>query len=166
MPTPTYTALANITLGSATSSVTFSSIPATGFRDLIFAINGQTGSNANVIYRINGDGGSNYSHVHMTGNSSTSSGAGTFGEAYATYGSVLNGTRLIINLNFLDYSATDKHKTALVRNGYTNSAASVASVEALAIRWANTTALSSIVFSTNAGSFASGSTFALYGIAS
>jgi len=162
MPTPTYTALATVTLGSAASSVTFGSIPAT-YRDLVVAINGQTTSNANIIYRINGDTGSNYSHVHMTGGSSATSGAGTFTEAYITYGSVLNGTRLAINLSIIDYSATDKHKTALVRNGYTN-LSSVFTTEALAIRWASTSAVTSIVFSTNAGNFAIGSSFSLYGV--
>jgi hypothetical protein len=162
MPTPTYKPLATITLGSTASSVTFGSIPAT-YRDLVFAINGQTTSNANIIYRINGDTGSNYSHIHMTGASSATSGAGTFTEAYITYGSALNGTRLIINLSIMDYSATDKHKTALIRNGYTN-LSSVFSTEALAIRWASTSAVTSVVFSTNAGSFAIGTTLSLYGI--
>jgi hypothetical protein len=162
MPTPTYTPLATVTLGTAASSVTFSSIPAT-YRDLVFAINGQTTGNANVIYRINGDTGSNYSHVRMAGAGGAGSNSGTFGESYATWGSVLNGTRFIINLNILDYSATDKHKTSLVRSGYTD-LSSVATVEALAIRWANTAALTSIVFSTNVGSFATGTTLSLYGV--
>jgi hypothetical protein len=101
----------------------------------------------------------------MAGAGGAGSNSGTFGEAYATWQSVVNGTRFIINLNFLDYSATDKHKTTLTRSGYSD-LSSVATVEATAIRWANTAALTSIVFSTNVGSFSTGSTFALYGIAS
>ena len=162
MPKKTYVQLNSIILAAESSSVTFSNIPQ-NYRDLVFSMNGQTGSNANVIYRINSDSGTNYSHVHMTGSTGASSGAGTFAEAYATYGSALSGTRFIVNLNILDYSTTDKHKISLVRNGYTN-LSSVQMVEAQAIRWINTSAITTIVFSTNAGSFASGSTFTLYGI--
>ena len=42
MPTPTYTPLATVTLGTSAASVTFSSIPAT-YRDLILIFDG-TGS--------------------------------------------------------------------------------------------------------------------------
>jgi len=71
MPTPTYTPLATVTLGSTAASVTFSSIPAT-YRDLILIITAQrTGSPVNVGMRFNGDSGSNYSSVFMTGTGSS-----------------------------------------------------------------------------------------------
>jgi hypothetical protein len=57
MPTPTYTPLATVTLGTTAASVTFSSIPAT-YRDLIFVLSGLGGS-ANITLRYNGDSGSN-----------------------------------------------------------------------------------------------------------
>jgi hypothetical protein len=62
-------------------------------------------------------------------------------------------------IQVMDYSATDKHKTVLARN-----ASTVNSVNAHAARWANTGAITSIVVLTESSTFASGSTFSLYGI--
>ena len=57
----TYEPIATNTLGSAASSVTFSSIPST-YTDLIVVMNyaNSTGL-ADVFFRFNGDTGSNYS---------------------------------------------------------------------------------------------------------
>jgi hypothetical protein len=162
MPTPSYTPLATVTLGSTASSVTFSSIPAT-YRDLIFVVNGQTTANANITFRINGDTGSNYPSVVMVGGSSATSASGTYSLAYITDQGSLSGSRFMGTVNLMDYSATDKHKTSLVRSGYRNTSP-VDLVEAAAIRWANTSAITTIAISTTAGSFAIGSTFNLFGV--
>ena len=69
--------------------------------------------------------------------------------------------RFILTAQLMDYSATDKHKTVLTRSG-TN----LDGVEALAGRWANTAAVTSWVILTSSAAFASGTTFALYGIQS
>jgi hypothetical protein len=61
-------------------------------------------------------------------------------------------------LQIMDYSATDKHKSALTRTTHTSQSV----VEALASRWANTAAITSLAVS--GGTFNVGSTFALYGI--
>jgi hypothetical protein len=61
----------------------------------------------------------------------------------------------------MDYSATDKHKTVLIRQ---NSVAD--SAFAMGARWANTAAITSIQLSLGAATFSTGTTFALYGIAS
>jgi hypothetical protein len=156
LPTPTYIALANITLGSTASSVTFSSIPAT-YRDLIIVIQ-HSGAGDNFTLRMNGDTGANYSYVYMLGNgSSTSSVAESKGEVGGSYTGNIGNTVIQI----MDYSATDKHKTALSRS---NTAA--VNTRAVAYRWASTSAVNSTGIVLNSGSFASGSTFALYGIAS
>jgi hypothetical protein len=61
----------------------------------------------------------------------------------------------------MDYSATNKHKTVLVRADNANSI-----TMAHAARWANTSAITSIVLTSfeGAGNFAIGSTFSLYGV--
>ena len=163
MPTPTYTPLATVTLGADAASVTFSSIPAT-YRDLILILNGQSTA-GEISFRLNADSGSNYSQVFMRGSSTTQSGASTFNKAFPFINSVGNATRLVGQIQFMDYSATDKHKTNLSRTGYVQNSDSAFSTEATAIRWANTAAITTIAF-TSTGSFASGSTFNLYGIAS
>jgi hypothetical protein len=161
MPTPTYKPLATVTLAGSTSSVTFSSIPAT-FRDLVLVFNGGAVSGAhNLTVAFNSDTTSgNYSGVSMTGTGSsalsTSSGLARLLNDYG----YLEANQAVIVSQFMDYSATDKHKTFLSRS---NNAAN--GVSAVAGRWANTAAITSIAITTGAN-FSSGSTLSLYGIAS
>jgi hypothetical protein len=167
MPTPTYTALANVTLGSP-SLLTFSNIPAT-YRDLriVFAGNLHEASSASVFMQFSGDTtATNYNHVRMSGNGSSASSGTQNNNRTAFEGAGLEqGTNGTFIVDILDYSATDKHKTALSRNGANKTGAQAA--EAFAIRWSNTAAVTSVAFTLGGGNnFAAGSTFALYGIAS
>jgi hypothetical protein len=161
MPTPTYTALATVTLGTTAASVTFSSIPAT-YRDLIVVYNGNiTASSTLGAYRFNGDTGSNYTGVY-TANAASGTRATTSSDFY------FQGTTGISTaiIQVMDYSATDKHKTALVRSG------NLAEwVQMYANRWANTAAITSMTLlpidaSTFAptSTWATGTTFNLYGV--
>jgi hypothetical protein len=157
MPTPTYTPLATVTLGSSASSVTFSSIPAT-YRDLIFIIDGNlVSSSDNVTVRYNGDSGSNYSSVEMSGNGSTTF-SGTQSGTQASVGAAYTnrGTNII---QVMDYTSTDKHKTGISRFSTAGNA-----VGAFASRWANTAAVTSVRIGLTAQSFATGTTFSLYGV--
>ena len=73
MPTPTYTPLANVTLASTTSTVTFSSIPAT-YRDLLVVAQcGVVGpATENLQLSLNNDTtNANYAAVQMSGDGST-----------------------------------------------------------------------------------------------
>jgi hypothetical protein len=157
-----YVALATTTLGSAASSVTFSSIPAT-YKDLVIVVNGSTGSNSLVWSRINGDTGSNYAYVVMAGANTVYSGSGTFNVAYLSDATVTANTRILIQYSIMDYSATDKHKTALVRSN--SEFAGGSGVYASAHRWANTNAVTSVSVNTNTGTWNVGTTVSLYGIA-
>jgi hypothetical protein len=158
MPTPTYTPLATVTLGSSASSVTFSSIPAT-YRDLILVTDGVTGADAALYLRFNGDSGSNYNFVRAVGFS-----GGTFSDS----GNNVTEIRNTIQMNprgpsvnqIMDYSATDKHKTVLQRGNLKNAGETAMG----AGRWANTAAITSIVCSLNTSTFLSGSRFDLYGV--
>ena len=160
MPTSTYTALANITLGSSASSVTFSSIPAT-YRDLRIMIAGTTSGGVNTVLRFNSDTGNNYTGVLMSGNGSTAT-SGTYGAGSLLYFGALWTTVGNTYVDIMDYSATDKHKTILGRH---SNAANEAGAHAG--RWANTAAITSVtVLTASAATYSSGTTFALYGIAS
>jgi hypothetical protein len=161
MPTPTYTPLATVTLGSSASSVTFSNIPAT-YRDLIVVFNGGCVSGvANMRMSLNGNTtDANYSGVRMDGTGSgTESGTLTAGQArfvnyYGYLEANLNGNIII---QVMDYSATDKHKTYLSR---ANHAAN--GVSAVAGRFASTSAVTSVML--DGADFRTGSTFNLFGI--
>jgi hypothetical protein len=161
MPTPTYTPLATVTLGSSAASVTFSSIPAT-YRDLILVsqiLQNTTGVRQAVI-KPNGDAG-NASLVFMDGSGSaaTSATAKTITAFYLGAGPAAN-TPVAVITQIMDYMATDKHKTFLNRSG-----SSFDPVSAYASRWASTAAITSLVFEpTSGGNFSAGTTLNLYGV--
>jgi hypothetical protein len=165
MPTPTYVSLATITLGSTDSEIIFSSIPAT-YRDLVLVISAKMSVGKTIGARFNGDTGTNYSIVNMGGNGSTTGADAFTSSALQFFGARANVSTTIFDasiLQVMDYSATDKHKTALSRGSQPNSV-----VDASAGRWANTAAINQIsLFAFGGGSnFTVGSTFSLYGIAS
>jgi hypothetical protein len=156
MPKKTYTQINSVTLAASSSSVTFSSIPQ-NFRDLILVYLGTTGAVSGVEARVNGDSASNYSLVRMySGGGGTGSTTATT-NYYPVMYSGLPVTGMSI-LQIMDYSTTDKHKTALTRGSEYN----YSMTEALASRWANTAAITSLSISSSG--FNSGSTFILYGI--
>jgi hypothetical protein len=160
MPTPTYTPLATVTLGTAVSSVTFSSIPAT-YRDLILVVRPVVASAVDIRIRFNSDSGSNYSHVIMSGGPSAAESAAytadSFRPSYNATAQTSGDTNNIVQV--MDYSATDKHKTILARsNRATNG------TDAIAGRWANTAGINNLFVNANGINFNSGSTFNLYGV--
>jgi hypothetical protein len=163
MPTPTYTPLANITLGSAASSITFGSIPAT-YRDLIIVFVGTASATSEGRMRLNGDTGTNYSYQYMNGNGSTATGNAVSGNNFLRTGTNARATTtsaLQMNINIMDYSATNKHKTTINRADATVSGTGA---EAVAGRWANTAAVTSVTIFTSTGNWSIGTTVALYGI--
>jgi hypothetical protein len=73
MPTPTYDLIASNVLGTATSSVSFTSISGS-YRDLIIVVNGLgNGGEINADLRFNSDSGNNYSFVRMRGSGTAAS---------------------------------------------------------------------------------------------
>ena len=91
----------------------------------------------------------------MVGNGSTPV-SGT--ETGFTFGYADTLSQQVVQI--MDYSATDKHKSVLLR--HSDSARQAA---AYAARWANTAAITSMVLAPSSGTFSSGSSFALYGMA-
>ena len=160
---PTYEPIATTTLGSATATVTFSSIPGT-YTDLVLVANSKTsysGSADAMTISFNGDTtGSNYSTTRMggegsgTGFSDRYSGLYLFGWTGTNFGATIG------HIN--NYKNTSVYKTVLV-NSKSNGTYGVAGV--LATLWRNTNAITSLVVSDVSGNFQIGSMFTLYGIA-
>ena len=161
MGTPTYKPLATKTLTATATSVTFSSI-GQGFRDLVLVATLVPGSGASTLrYNFNGDAtAANYSSVAASGDGATASSSTEASGANAYLWLWINAHRDQSIANFMDYSATDKHKTVLARLSD-----STYGVQMAAGRWASTAAMTSIAVSSNV-SFVAGSVFTLYGIAS
>lgn len=161
MPTNTYIPIANITLSSPASSVTFSSITQS-YKDLVLVANaGNSGNVYNGLYgRFNSDSGTNYVSMYMLGNGSTTT-AGTVSSSVALLGATGDSTSATV-INIMNYSTTNKWKNTMsTRSVY----ASGYSVGFDFCRWANTSAITSInIFDQSGYTFDAGSTFALYGI--
>jgi hypothetical protein len=155
MPTPTYTPLATVTLGTSAASVTFSSIPAT-YRDLILVFTGASASGSRqAMYLQMNNSTANRTAVEMLG-AAAGPESYTHTNGQINYYVVTNRATSIIQI--FDYSATDKHKTALIRNGSSSN-----DVSAYAHRWGDTSAVTSVRLNLDT-SFAAGSTFSLYGV--
>jgi hypothetical protein len=149
-----YVPLANVTLVSSAASITFSGITQI-HRDLIIISNQLCTVDAvDGNLQFNGDTG-NVSRVFMFGNgSSTQSTYITDRQSF-----VPKVSAGVLEINIFDYSATDKHKTTLIKS---NQAQHITYTQAS--RWASTAAITSILISPASGSWAAGATFALYGV--
>lgn len=160
MPTSKYTALANITLSSGASSVTFSSFAST-YRDLMLVVTPIASSSGyGMGLRFNGDSGSNYPGVYAFGNgSSTGSSQGTNSRANINYQvQIPTVSQAVTIAHIMDYSATNKHKVVLARSNVASYG-----VEMVANRWSSTSAITSIEVQFN-GNAVAGTTVALYGV--
>jgi hypothetical protein len=155
-----YIALATTTLGSSASTVTFSSIPTSvggvALRDLILVYNGTGNATAPINLQLNGSGSG--SSLYMQGDGS-SPGSAVDANNLRT-GFCISGLNSVIVAQIMDYSATDKHKTYLSREGM-----GAGQVVTWAGRRASNDAVTSVAFACVGFSFNSGSTFSLFGIA-
>ena len=172
-PSGAYDSIASTTLGSAQSSITFSSIPSTYTHLQI-----RFSARSSVIERIN-----------LTFNSDTGS---TQYTAHRLYG-YFDGTNMITGSNaridkaaiwvmsasgvptttsvfaggvidVLDYSNTNKYKTTRTLAGYDDNGTTGQFVTFDSGFWKSTSAVSSLTMTMESGSFQQYSSFALYGI--
>jgi hypothetical protein len=162
----TYTPIATQTLGSATASVTFSSISGS-YTDLVLIANAQgaSGSPQNLLFQLNGDTASNYSSTWLIGDGSSASSSRLSSRVnglldiagYAPIGTNFNA----VIAQFNNYSNATTNKTVLSR---ANSAAT--GTDAVVSLWRSTAAITSIKIYFNTNNLNTGSTFTLYGVKS
>jgi hypothetical protein len=167
MPTNTYVALDKVTVGTATPSITFSSI-SQAYTDLVVVISAPTSSDgATPQFRFNGDTATNYSNTFLEGSgtsatSSRESNQTNIQLSFNVGGNSTNPSTSIVHI--MNYSNTTTFKTLLARwnsasgGTYPGTAATVG-------LWRKTPeAISSMEIFVATGNFAVGSTFSLYGI--
>lgn len=152
----TYEPIATTTLGSAQSSVTFSSISGS-YTDLVLISNWTLSTGQNLLMRFNSDSGTNYSETDLGGNGSAASSTRDTNRTDVRVG-YYNTNRTIHRVNIMNYANSTTYKTALIR---WDSDEYVYSRVAL---WRNTSAITSISLTAGSGNIQSGSTFTLYGI--
>ncbi len=165
----TYEPIATTTLGSAQSSVSFTSIPQT-YTDLVLVSQNKTSATVSVRVDMtfNSDTSTNYSCTRVYGNGSTTT-SDRFSSASALDVGFMPGTDGtgygMIVLNIMNYSNTTTYKTVLDRWSSQEGGSIHKYVVAEVGLWRSTSAITSITFVTNGSfNFASGSTFTLYGI--
>jgi hypothetical protein len=159
-----WTPLANITLGSAQTSVVFSSINGS-YRDLVLVCSFEASPTQEIFVRVNNDSSSIYNSTMAIAGMNTSKYASSqssqtwFRPSFGTANQ--DGTKSSLEMQFMDYSQTDKHKTVLAK-----SYANIAYFSMFAGRWPSTSAITSISLFVGGGTwtFSAGSTFALYGV--
>jgi len=160
MSTPTYELIETTTLSSSASSVTFTSITQ-DYRDLVLVIDEiSDGIGGSFSGRFNNDDSNIYHQVLMFGDGTTDD-SSTFSPrtSFVRFGlDADSGEKALNIIQIFDYSATDKHKSILVRANKNDE------VHANAGRYGSTNAITEInIFNISADT---GSTFSLYGIAS
>lgn len=165
MATSTEVAIATTTLGSAASSITFSSIPST-YTDLrlVFVFKNNA---AGIIYpgiRFNSDAGTNYSSTILYGNGASA--LSTYTTNYTTlWRNVEYTTDAYPSLYTMDIQsyAGSTYKTALTTKNSDNNGSGAATREVGT--WRSTAAINSIsIVDDGIRLFAAGTTATLYGI--
>jgi hypothetical protein len=153
----TYEPIATQTLSSAASSVTFSSIPST-YTDIILIQNSTGSGGAAASYlRFNGDTAANYSRTRLSGNGTAVSSSRDTSTAYIA-SNAPNASNSTTIWNIINYTDTTTYQTVIYRDNSTTS------VVAQVGTWRNTAAVTSLTITADAGTYAAGSTFTIYGI--
>ena len=159
----TYTPIATTTLGSAASSVTFSSIAGT-YTDLILEIVGNVSASAYTKLYFNGITTATYSATQLYGDGSSA------GSARQATGSGLG----YIQFNYL-YTASSQGQARIQIQNYSNSTtyknciireddASYNTIARVGL-WQSTAAITSVTVERVSGNWNIGTTATLYGIA-
>ena len=160
-----YDSIATTTLATATSSITFSSIPATYTHLQIRGFARHNTTSDNTVIQLNGDTGSNYSLHYLVGTGGGSFTAGAEASAARTYIDILTTSATSFSgsvTDILDYANTSKYKTMKTLAGIElNGSGSIWFATGL---WMNTAAVTSIVVKPGTGNFSANTQFALYGI--
>ena len=170
--TSNYESISTVTVGSGgSSSVTFSSIPATYTHLQVRGIVRSTRalSQAGVSFRLNSDTNTNYSFHGLVGNGSSASSYGFATQNYANIGEMpadnaASGIFGSLVIDILDYKDTNKYKTVRLLTGQDRNGAGETGL--FSGLWRNTNAITAITIFENASNIAEYSQFALYGIKS
>ena len=162
----TYEPISTTTLGSAASTITLSSIPAT-YTDLrLIVVGAATGVGVHFNARFNSDSGSNYSVTSLlgTGASAISGQTTSAAQMLLSTNQLVTSNPAMITMDILSYRGST-YKTSL------NTASNDKNGSGITLRnvglWRSTSAITSITLLDTyggGGQFATGTTATLYGI--
>lgn len=153
----TYTSITTTTLGSTTTTYTFSSIPST-YTDLIIIVNSLGTSSSGIDVQFNGDTANNYSWTLLSGDGTSATSTRVLNTGALNLGVTHSASPSTNIIQVMNYSNTTTYKTAFARIN----SATLGFTSFRLGTWRNTAAINSI--SLTGGSFAAGTTLTLYGI--
>jgi 4-hydroxyphenylpyruvate dioxygenase-like putative hemolysin len=169
----TYTLIESQVLGSSAASVTFSSIPA-DYTDLVLKLSLRTDQATdftNIRLQINGDTATNYSITRVSGYSTAAMSSRLSDATSAAQTAGANGANSTSNtfsnweMYIPNYTTTATKPFSSYSVQENNSAASSSAwVNAQADLYRGTSAITTLLFTCQSGSFVSDSSFYLYGI--
>lgn len=158
----TYESISTTTLGSNTTTVTFSSIPST-YTDLILIAQYSNTTSVDMLLRFNGITTSVYSDTHIYGNGTSplSYRQSNAGAALLDLGAGGMGTSTGTSfIHVMNYANTNINKAFLTRSSF-----SAIHTGATVGLWRSTAAINQIdISASTANTIASGGVFTLYGI--
>lgn len=157
----TYEKIATTTLGSAASTITFNSIPAT-YTDIVLIFDGVRTSSGDLDLqlRFNGDTGSNYSDTEIRSYAGNIYSGRNTNQTFIRAG-VLTADRGTLNTHIMNYSNTTTYKTVISRHDSVNTSYGMNGKSCL---WRSTSAINSITLGASAGQFETGAIATIYGI--
>jgi hypothetical protein len=160
----TYEPIATTTLGSATPSITFSSIPAI-YTDLRLVFVGATASADGIFARLNGDTAANYSNTSLEGNGTAASSQKvantTLWRLEGFWQANTSTTPFMQTLDIFSYAGST-FKTAL--GAGSNDQNGSGDVIRTVHLYRSTSAITSLLISTTGPNMTVGTTATLYGI--
>lgn len=159
----TYDSIATTTLGSAASTITFSSIPGT-FTDLRLVVVPLGTTTANLFLTYNNDTGTNYSQTSLSGNGTTASSSRqtSRGNIFLTYvTNIQTANQTLRTVDIFSYAGSTNKTALTTESSDLNGSGSVATTVAL---WQNTSAINRLDIFVSGTTMAAGTVATLYGI--
>lgn len=159
----TYEPIATTTLGAASASITFSSIPAT-YTDIIVILSATMTAGSDLNIRFNSDTATNYSYTYLGGSGTNATSSGSINDTSIRLDQ-RSGTATNIpffgKMDIFSYAGS-YYKTVLINfNNDQNGAGSIDETVGL---WRSTAAISTITLTAVSTTFKIGSMATLYGI--
>jgi hypothetical protein len=163
----TYTLLETITVGAAgASSVTFNSIPQTGYTDLVvkMSVRDNTGNIGNFLnISLNGSTTS-FTGRYLNGNGASASSGSGFPRLVIEYSGASSTANTFGNGEMYFPNYTSANYKSYSGDSVSENNATTAYADMSAGLWSSTAAITSITFTPNTGQLVQYSTFSLYGV--
>ena len=163
-----YEAIATVTVDSGgAANITFSSIPGT-YTDLLVLLSARSeGSDGDSFFTINANTGANYSYRRLTGDGSTATSDSATGStagywAFIPRNSYTSNTFGNVSLYIPNYTSSNNKSFSVDGVSENNSTSTISRL--VAGLWSQTSAITSLAFSTFGADLEQYSTATLYGI--